>query len=127
VLTLAPILVVYNVIGVVVLLVSQHALGWGMARPLAKQRFTNPPLLATVAGIGWALAGWTMPPTVNKTCYALGEIALPLGLLGVGGATVAVQRGGNWQWPLGAALMKAAISPALAWLVGRGLGLGNRS
>ena len=126
VLTLAPILVVYNVVGVVVLLVSQHALGWGMVRPLAKQLLTNPPLLATVAGIGCALAGWTLPPAVDKTFTALGEMALPLGLLGVGGAMVTVQRGGNWRWPLGAALMKAAVSPALAWLVGRGLGLGGQ-
>lgn len=124
VLTVAPMMVFYNIAGVVVLLLSQHRLGWGMVKPLAKQLATTPPLLATLAGIAWALAGWTMPVSVDKALTALGEMALPLGLLGVGGSLVTVNLGSAWRRPLASALVKTALSPLLGWAVGRALGLG---
>jgi len=125
ILTLAPMLVFYNVAGVVVLLLSQHKLGWRMLGPMGKQLATTPPLLATVAGIVFALAGWTLPPAVDKTFNALGEMALPLGLLGVGGSLVMVKLGNNWRRPLASALVKTAVSPLLGWAVCRSLGLGG--
>lgn len=125
VLTVAPMMVFYNIGGVVVLLLSQHRLGWSMVKPFVKQLATTPPLLATLAGIGWALAGWTMPPFVDKTLTALGEMALPLGLLGVGGSLVTVKLGAHWRRPLASALVKTVLSPVLGWLVGRAMGLGD--
>ncbi|HWA27576.1 MAG TPA: AEC family transporter [Lacunisphaera sp.] len=125
VLTVAPMMVFYNIGGVVVLLLSQHRLGWGMVKPFLKQLATTPPLLATLAGIGWALAGWTMPPFVDKTTTALGEMALPLGLLGVGGSLITVNLGGAWRTPLASALVKTLASPLLGWVTGRALGLGG--
>jgi malate permease and related proteins len=125
VLTVAPMMVVYNTVGVVVLLLSQHRLGWPMVKPFAKQLLTTPPLIATVAGIIFALSGWTMPPAVDKTFTALGEMALPLGLLGVGGSLVTVQLCGNWRLPLVAAILKTLLAPALGWIVGRHMGLGG--
>jgi len=53
-------------------------------------------------------------------------MALPLGLLGVGGALVTVKLGGNWRLPLSCALVKTMVSPALGWAVGLGLGLGGQ-
>jgi predicted permease len=124
VLTVAPMMVVYNIAGVVVLLLSQHRLGWNMVKPFLRQLATTPPLLATLAGIGWALTGWIMPPSIDKTLTALGEMALPLGLLGVGGSLITVKLGAHWRTPLASALVKTALSPLLGWLVGRALGLG---
>jgi len=124
VLTVAPMMVFYNVAGVVVLLLSQHRFGWGMLRPFVKQLVTTPPLLATLAGIGWAAAGWTMPPAVDKALAALGEMALPLGLLGVGGSLLTVKLGAAWRTPLASALVKTALSPLIGWIVGRAWGLG---
>jgi len=124
VLTVAPMMVFYNIGGVVVLLLSQHRLGWSMVKPFVKQLATTPPLLATLAGIGWALAGWTMPPFVDKTLTALGDMALPLGLLGVGGSLVTVKLAANWRTPLASALVKTMLSPLLGWAAGRALGLG---
>ncbi len=123
ILTVAPMMVFYNVGGVVLLLISQHTFGWKMLRPLLRQLITNPPLLATLAGIGCALLGWKLPPAVDKTFNALGEMALPLGLLGVGGSIVTVQIAGRWLLPFCCALMKTLASPLLGWLVGRWLGL----
>lgn len=125
VLTVAPMMVFYNIAGVVVLLLSQHRFGWGMVKPFVRQLATTPPLLATLAGIAWALAGWTLPTSVDKALTALGEMALPLGLLGVGGSLVTVDLGASWRRPLGSALVKTALSPLLGWAVGRALGLGG--
>lgn len=124
VLTVAPMMVAYNIGGVVVLLLSQHRLGWGMVKPFLTQLATTPPLLATLAGMGWALAGWTMPAAVDRTLTALGEMALPLGLLAVGGSLAGVRAGAAWRAPLAAALVKTVVSPLLGWAVGRALGLG---
>lgn len=125
VLTVAPVMVFYNVAGVVVLLLSQHRLGWKMVRPFVKQLVTTPPLLATVAGIAFASAGWTLPTFVDASLAALGEMALPLGLLGVGGSLVTVQIGANWPRPLASALVKTALSPAIGWVVARSCGFGG--
>ncbi len=124
VLTVAPMMVFYNVAGVFVLLLSQHRVGWAMVGPMAKQLATTPPLIASLAGIGCALAGWELPAAVNKTFGSLGEMALPLGLLGVGGTLATVKLDGAWQRPLAVAMLKTAVAPALGWLVGRWWGLG---
>lgn len=124
VVVVAPMMVAYNLVGVIVLLLSRHTLGWGMVKPFVKQLLMTPPLIATVAGIGFALAGWTLPPAVDKAFFALGEMALPLGLLGVGGSLVSVGQhvGGRASW--GAAVLKTAVSPLLGWAVGSAMGLG---
>jgi len=123
ILIVAPMMVFYNIAGVVVLLLSQHKLGWQMVKPFAKQLATTPPLLATIAGIAFALMGWPLPPAVDKTFTALGEMALPLGLLGVGGSLVTVQLRGNWRASAMAAFLKTFAAPALSWVLGRHFGL----
>ncbi len=123
ILVVAPMMVFYNIAGVVVLLLSQHKLGWKMIKPFAKQLATTPPLLATIAGISFALCGWPLPTAFDKTFTALGEMALPLGLLGVGGSLVTVQLRGNWFFPAASAFVKTFASPALGWVLGRHWGL----
>ncbi len=123
VLTVAPMMVVYNVAGVVVLLLSQHPIHVRMIPPFVKQLATTPPLLAALAGLVFVLMDWTLPASLDKTFNALGEMALPLGLLGVGGSIVTVKFGRNWHVPLAAALVKTALSPLIGWLVGRWFGL----
>jgi predicted permease len=61
---------------------------------------------------------------VDKTFASLGEMALPLGLLGVGGSIVTSRLGGAWRRPLASALVKTVASPVLGWGVGRWMGLG---
>lgn len=125
VVVVAPMMVAYNLVGVVVLLLSQHKLGWGMVAPFVKQLLSTPPLVATVAGIGFALMGWTLPAAVDTAMLALGEMALPLGLLGVGGslASIGEHVGGRAAW--GAAVLKTMVSPLAGWAVGRAMGLGE--
>jgi predicted permease len=113
VVTVAPMMVFYNVAGVIVLLLSQHTLSWRMLWPFVKQLAVTPPLLATFAGMGFALMGWSLPVAVDQTFSALGQMALPLGLLGVGGSLVTVKFGEHWRWPLGSALLKTVAAPGL--------------
>jgi hypothetical protein len=124
VIVVAPMMVAYNVGAVIVLLLSQHPLSLKMARPFLKQLATTPPLIATLAGIGCAVAGYTLPPAIDKTFSALGEMALPLGLLGVGGSIMTARLGDAWRPALGSALMKTIAAPAFGWLAGWWLGLG---
>lgn len=124
VITVAPMMVFYNVAGVVVLLLSQHPISWKMVRPFLKQLATTPPLLATIAGVTCAVMGWKLPASVDKTFASLGEMALPLGLLGVGGSIITSRLGGAWRRPLTSALVKTVASPILGWGVGRWMGLG---
>jgi malate permease and related proteins len=125
VITVAPMMVFYNTAGVVVLLLSQHPPHWRMILPFLKQLASTPPLIATLAGILFAVMGWTLPAAVDKTFEALGEMALPLALLAVGGALMTVKLGANWPPPLAAALVKTVLSPFFGWMVGRWLGLGG--
>lgn len=125
VIVVAPMMVFYNTAGVVALLLSKHTVSWKMAGPFFKQLATTPPLVATLAGITCALLGWRLPAAVDRTFASLGEMALPLGLLGVGGALVSVKLGAAWRAPLAAALIKTAVAPALGWAVARGWGLGG--
>jgi predicted permease len=125
ILIIAPMMVIYNIAAVVMLLLSQHKLGWAMVKPFTKQLVTTPPLLATVAGIVFAMTGWPLPPAIDKAFTALGEMALPLGLLGVGGSLIMVKLKQNWRLPLVSALLKTVVSPALGWITGRWFGLGG--
>lgn len=124
VVVVGPMIVAYNLGAVIVMLLGQHRLGWGMVKPFARKLLTTPPLVATVAGIGFAVAGWTLPSAVDKAFSALGDMALPLGLLGVGGSLVVVDHraGGRAAWV--AALLKTAVSPLVGWAVGWAVGLG---
>jgi predicted permease len=124
VIAVAPTMVLYNIGGVVVLTISQHAFGWRMLWPVIKQLAVTPPLLATLAGIGFVALGWKLPPAIDQALVALGEMALPLGLLGVGGSIASARIGGALRVPLSAALLKTWLGPLVAWAVARGCGLG---
>jgi len=121
----APMLVVYNVTGVVVLIASQHTLSRSMIKPLVKQLATTPPLIATLAGFAWALSGIPLPPSVAHACHWLGQMALPLALLGIGGALAQTSIVKDWRTPAAAALAKTFLSPLLGYFAGSQLGLSN--
>lgn len=124
VIAVAPTMVLYNVGAVLVLVLSQHRFGPRMLWPVLRQLAVTPPLLATLAGMGFVALGWTLPRAVDTTLQALGEMALPLGLLSVGGAIVSARVGEAWRIPLLCAALKGWGSPLLGWLVARWLGLG---
>jgi predicted permease len=123
VMAIAPMLIVYNAAGVLVLLASQQDRHRWALRPLLRQIVTTPPLIATIAGIAYGATGWPWPKLLAQTCDSLAQLALPLALLGIGGALATLRLAGAWQGPLVAAVFKTGLAPALGWLCGRWLGL----
>lgn len=123
VLAVAPTMVLYNVAAVIVLVLSQHAFGPRMLWPVIRQLATTPPLLATLAGIVFVAMGWTLPRSIAHTLEALGEMALPLGLLGVGGALVHAKIGDALKAPIASAVLKGLAGPLVGWAAARLCGL----
>jgi malate permease and related proteins len=129
ILVLAPTMVFYNAVGIGVLVLAQSRSRahperrWNLW-PFLRQLALTPPLLATLAGITFATLGWRLPEPFERSFALLGDLALPLGLLCVGGALAQFRLHGNWRWTLVAALTKSLISPALGWLVAQTLGFG---
>lgn len=123
VVALAPMLVLYNVLGVSVLIISQHTLSRAVLKPLLKQLATTPPLIATLAGFAWALSGLPLPSAVSMSFDWLGQMALPLALLGIGGALAQTNAVHGWKIPVSAALIKTFASPIFGYFLGRQLGL----
>jgi len=116
-LALAPLVPIYNLIAVVVLLAGHDHKGIRLARRLgivAAKVLTNPLLLACVAGLLVSLSGWTLPPMVGRTCKTIGQMALPLALLGIG-ATLAFR---HIRGSVGPAIAATAIKLLCAPLLG---------
>ncbi|MBN1442805.1 MAG: AEC family transporter, partial [Planctomycetes bacterium] len=124
ILAIAPVIPVYNVLGVLVLL----APGAGEARVspwrLILRGLTNPLVIACIAGALFPLAGWTLPHSVSRTCDALGQMALPLALLGLGATLGAAGWRGSRRAAVVAAAIKCGLAPLIGWGVGLALGLG---
>ena len=122
-LVIGPVMVLYNILGVTVLLLSQHAFGFGVIKPFLKQLMITPPLVASVLGIALAETHTALPGALGFTLKALGEMALPLGMLGIGGALVTSKVGANWRPALVAALIKTAVVPVCGIALARMIGL----
>jgi predicted permease len=116
-LLLAPMMVLYNLLGVAVLVASRHGLGWAMARPLASEWLRNPIIWASALG-GLAYArGWVLGGAAGETVALLGRMAVPLALVTVGAVLAALPVGAWRAATAGAVAGKVVLSPLL------GLGL----
>jgi malate permease and related proteins len=122
---IAPMLVLYNCVAIIALITSQHRFEFTTLKPLIKQLATTPPLLATLAGIGWAVSGWQMPTALDQGLSWLGQMALPLALLGIGGALTRTGTSRAWKVPGASAALKIVGGPMIGWVVAPQFGLGH--
>ncbi|MFW6457529.1 MAG: AEC family transporter, partial [Planctomycetota bacterium] len=118
-LTIGPLVVVYNVVAVVVLLASQHKFGWSALRKMFMGLVTNPLLLACVVGTVGAIMEIDLPPVMGRTLQTLGDMTLPLALLCVGGALVGTSIQGSLLPVAGSVVCKLAVTPLAGYLVAR--------
>lgn len=123
VLVVAPAMVFYNAASTVMLLLDQHRLRANSVGPLVKRLATTPPLVATVLGVAFAVTGLDIPAPIGKCFELLGMMALPLGLLCVGGSLAEFRLSQAWGAGAASALIKTLVSPGLGWLAARLLGL----
>ncbi len=86
VLVLAFLVPVYNIAAVIVLLASQHSLNRMIFGKILRQVITNPVVIATVVAFLYKPVFHIFPLALERTADAIGNIALPLALLGIGGA-----------------------------------------
>ncbi|MFH1732051.1 MAG: AEC family transporter [Planctomycetota bacterium] len=126
VMAIAPLIPLYNAAAVLVLLIGQkhdEPSFPGRVRHVSMQVATNPLLLACVAGIGWSLTGWPLPLAAARAFGAVGQMALPLALLGIGASLRLDALKGGWVPAAACSLIKVAAAPLIGYFAGRCMGL----
>ena len=93
----------------------------GLLRELAR----NPLILATLSGLAFNAAGLTLPAMPMQLLARLGEASIALGLLSVGAALKLRGKAGAHGAAIYFTAVKLLALPALAWWLGRALGLGG--
>ncbi len=124
VLTLALMVPLYNILSVLVMLVGRQRLGLEAFKRMARELISNPLLLASVGGLVVSFLGLRMYPSLQRTTAAIGQMSLPLALVGIGASLIAVKVRGSLVRASSAALIKVAVMPMLGYAILKGLNLG---
>lgn len=122
-LVLAPSMVLFNVVSAAVLLSVGSSTGKARAVGVLKSVGSNPLILASLTGLGFAVFRLPLPGPLDHTLKMVGELSVPAALICVGAVMALVHIGPSWKPALGAALVKTGLVPLLGWLVGRMAGL----
>ncbi|MFP4203330.1 MAG: AEC family transporter [Opitutales bacterium] len=120
-------ILVYNLSSVLILLLhgsNRAARSW---RTVWRQGISNPLILACLVGFLINLSGFEIPVMLNRSLEALGQIALPLALIGLGAGLQFDDLKGRIDLAAIAAFINVGVSPALGFFVGRALGLDSQS
>lgn len=123
VLALAPLVPLYQLAAVLVLLVHAE----GPRRPsvgqVAWKTAGNPLLVACVLGGGFAWAGLALPDWADRSCAAVGQMALPLALLAIGASLTPARVRGSLLHSVSVSAVKVALAPAAGYVVAVWLGM----
>lgn len=119
-----PLVIVYNIAAVVLMQLPGRHLWRGRLHGLGRRLLGNPILIGTVLGMVIALAGAELPVFIDRTLEAVGQMALPLALIGIGGGLYATRLRGQRRWAVTAALLKTAVTPLIGWGFAVWVGLG---
>ena len=125
ILAMAPFILLQNVVGLGTLLVGRHEPGGRLVRTITREIVTHPLLIAIALGLAFGQTGWALPVAIDRTLQALGAVALPVTLLGIGAALMTVPIRGQRQTALLACVLKLVLLPLLGFGLGSWLGLGR--
>ncbi len=128
ILSIAPLIPIYNIAAVIILLAGQKRNEIGKRRHLKMvllKVMKNPLVLSCVAGIGYSFTGWQLPLLVHRTFIAIGKIALPLALLGIGASLSFKSVKNGLVKSLAASFIKVVCGPLIMFFVGKQIGLGH--
>jgi predicted permease len=120
---MAPLVVITNTLGVLLLLLGHGRTGAAMWRSIGWQLASNPLLLATGAGVACAAMSVRLPEWLLQSVAILGQMALPLALLCIGGTLMVMPLQGKHRPAFVASVLKVALLPLLGWPLGRWAGL----
>lgn len=94
--------------------VTKHAVS---LRKICKTVVTNPLIIATLCGLGMNVAGISFPDWLERVFEALGQGALPLGLLCIGAGLRWSSEKKDWWLIVVATLQRLMAVPAFAFVV----------
>ncbi|HDS1734242.1 MULTISPECIES: AEC family transporter [Pseudomonas] len=94
---------------------------------ILKAIFANPLIIGCAGGMLLRVSNVGLPPGLEPTVKALGQAALPLGLLCVGAALGGARLGQQVRPLLAASLFKFLVLPLTTWGLCRLLGLGGQA
>jgi predicted permease len=113
----------YNVLAVIVLQSSRPREAEVDARATAVSVVTNPLLLAGLSGLLAAYVRLPIPGFIDAVLESLGNTAVPIALLCIGGSLATAHLAGRGTWIVVAALLKVAALPLVTWTLCRFSGL----
>ena len=122
-LAMAPLVVLTNTLGVLLLLIGHEKPGPAMVRKIAWQLVTNPLLLASGAGVVFATTGLRLPDWLFQSVNIIGQMALPLALMCIGGTLVVLPLQGKRTNAFISSLLKVALTPLIGWPLAHWAGL----
>jgi len=116
---LAPVVVLFNILGVTVLThYSRKKTSTAESvKTFISQLVKNPLIIACAIGIGLNLSGLALPLFFSRPLDALGLVALPLILMSIGSSLEFERLRGAASPTLIASLIKVAVTPALGFLL----------
>lgn len=117
VLAMVPMVVLYNLAGVIVLVSHADHQPGNPFRYLLRQLATNPLILACLLGWLVSLTGIELPRMIIRTCSALGNAAFPMALMGIGSQLARLDIRSPLRAGLAPALIKVGLAPAVGYLV----------
>lgn len=113
----------YNTSSVTLLILHSKNKSDKPLKAIWKHGFSNPLILACILGFALNLADLEIPTMIRRALVALGQIALPLALIGLGAGLKFNELKGRLGLSTIAALINVAFSPLLGYFVGRAFGL----
>jgi len=108
---------IYNIVAVIVLLAGREKISKAVILKVTKQVATNPLLLSCVLGILYSFFMPALPVVAVRTLTAIGQMALPLSLLGVGAAIGQKKIVSDFKLVLIASVIRTIFSPLVVYLV----------
>ncbi len=120
-------ILVYNVSSVAILILHAEGKSENPLSAVWRHGLRNPLIIACIIGFALNLADWSIPLMVRRSLEAVGQLALPLALMGLGAGLKFDELKGRLGLSTTAALVNVAFSPLLGYVVGRWLGLDDTS
>jgi len=124
ILVIALLVPVYNIGSVIVLLASQHKLDRYVPLKITRQVITNPLFLACAAGVIYSQIFPPLPLVIIRTLSAVGQVSLPLALIGIGAVLAQSKIAGCGKPALAASIIKIAVAPIVGFWAANLMGLG---
>ncbi|MBC2606252.1 AEC family transporter [Pelagicoccus albus] len=113
----------YNITGVLILILHAKGQSQSPIKAIWHHGLRNPLILACAVGFTLNLLGIAIPVMARRSLESVGQLALPLALIGLGSGLRLSELKGQIGLSMVATGINVAISPVLGYFVGRWLGL----